>query len=122
MERVRLIIMESLAALILALMAIILFTGPISLLLTSQLFWNFTSKNSAVWMIRRVVLALISFIGLSVQIIFVLNPLPLAPKLFAILGLALNIIALKKEFLRKRAWSSLFKMNLGDQNGPAGQS
>jgi hypothetical protein len=114
--------MESLALLIMALVAIVLFTGPVSLLLTSQLFWNFTLKNSAVWMIRRVFLAVISFVGMSVQIIFVLNQLPLATKLFAILGLGLNIIALKKEFLRKRAWSSIFKMNPGDQNGPPGQS
>jgi Na+/alanine symporter len=114
--------MESLALLIAALMALVLFTGPISLLLTSNLFWNFTRQNKIVWLIRRFLVVVISPIGMSVQIMFIFNQMPPWPKAFAFAGFLLNIIALKREFLRNRSWKRIFKIESGDPNGPAGQS
>jgi Na+/alanine symporter len=114
--------MESLALLIAALMALVLFTGPVSLLLTSKLFWNFTSQNKIIWLIRRFLVVIISPIGMSVQIIFIFNQMPPWPKAFAFAGFLLNIIALKREFLRNRPWNRIFKIESGDPNGPAGQS
>lgn len=122
MEGVRLDFMESLALLIAALMLLVIFTGPISLLLSSKFFSNFTRQNKYVWLIRRVFLVIVSLIGMSVEIIFIFNPLPLTPKLMAIIGFALNVIALKREFLRERKWATLFKADMGDQNGPPDQS
>jgi hypothetical protein len=114
--------MESLALLIAALMALVLFTGPISLLLTSNLFWNFTRQNKVIWIIRRFMVVIISPIGMSVQIIFIFNQLPPWPKAFAFAGFVINVIALKREFFRNRPWKRMFKIESGDPNGPAGQS
>jgi len=114
--------MESLALLVVMLMSLVLFTGPLSLLLTSKMFWEFTSGNKAVWIIRRVVVTIVSLIGMTVELLFILNPLPMSPKFLAMIGFALNTIALKREFLRKRAWRSIFKPNYSDPNGPAGKS
>jgi Na+/alanine symporter len=114
--------MESLALLIAALMALVLFTGPISLLLNSNLFWNFTKQNKIVWLIRRFMVVAISLIGMSVQIMFIFNQIPPWPKAFAFAGFLLNIIALKRELLRNRPWNRIFKIESGDPNGPAGQS
>jgi hypothetical protein len=36
-------------------------------------------------------------------------------------GFGLNTIALKHDFVRNGPWRSLFKMQSGDANGPAGQ-
>ena len=114
--------MESLALVVAALMALVLFTGPISLVLTSKLFWNFTRRNKAVWVIRRLMVAMISPLGMSVELMFIFNQLPIWPKLFAFAGFALNTIALKREFLRNKSWALIFKPGMRDPNGPAGQS
>ena len=52
--------MESLAMVVAILMLLVLFTGPISLLLTSRLFWDFTIRNKAVWILRRLLVAVIA--------------------------------------------------------------
>ena len=114
--------MESLAMVVAILMMLVLFTGPISLLLTSRLFWDFTIRNKAVWILRRLLVAVISPLGMSVEIMFILNPLPIWPKLFAVAGLTLNTIALKREFLRSRPWALIFKPGSGEPNGPTEQS
>lgn len=114
--------MESLAVLVVALMALVLFTGPISLLLTSKLFWDFTRRNKAVWILRRLMVATISPLGMSVELMFIFNQLPIWPKLFAVAGFALNTVALKREFLRNKPWALIFKPGMRDPNGPAGQS
>jgi len=113
--------MESLALVVAALMALVLFTGPISLLLTSKLFWEFTKQNRIIWILRRIVIVIVSPIGMSVQIIFILNQIPAGPKAAALIGFIFNTVALKREFLRNRPWRTLFKMQNGDANGPAGQ-
>mgnify|MGYP000033994165 CR=1 FL=1 len=108
--------------LIVVLMSLVLFTGPITLLLTSKLFWDFTRRNKAVWIMRRALVVTIGPIGMSVQIMFIFNQIPPGPKAFAFAGFVLNVISLKREFLRNRAWKTLFKIESGDPNGPAGQS
>jgi hypothetical protein len=114
--------MESLALVVVALMALVLFTGPISLLLTSKLFWDFTRRNRPVWVLRRFIVATVSPLGMSVQIMFIFNQIPPGPKAFALGGFALNTVALKREFLRNKPWALIFKPGMRDPNGPAGQS
>ena len=114
--------MESLALLVVMLMSLVLFTGPLSLLLTSKIFWEFTSRNKAVWIIRRVLVAFISLVGMTVELLFIMNQLPAAPKFLAMAGFVLNVIALKREFLRNKAWRSIFKPSHNDLNGPTGQN
>lgn len=113
--------MESLALIVAALVALVLFTGPIALLLTSKLFWEFTYNYKGVWWIRRLMVAAIALVGMPVQMVFIFNQIPPGVKGFSFIGFALNTIALKKEFLRTIPWRSLFKMRSGDANGPSGQ-
>ncbi|MEJ6607672.1 MAG: hypothetical protein QNL07_00650 [Candidatus Planktophila sp.] len=113
--------MESLALVVAALISLILFTGPVSLMLTGKLFWNFTRRNKAVWIIRRMLLTFISLSGMTISVLFIFNPLPATPKLMAVFGLALNVIALKREFLRQLPWSMIFRPFAKNPNGPSEQ-
>ena len=113
--------MESLVLVVAALVALVLFTGPIALLLTSKLFWEFTEKNKAILWIRRFAVAAIALIGMPVQMVFIFNQIPSGVKALSFIGFGLNTIALKREFVRNVPWRSLFKMQSGDANGPAGQ-
>ena len=113
--------MESLVLVVAALVALVLFTGPIALLLTSKLFWEFTKRNKAIWWIRRLAVAAIALIGMPVQMVFIFNQIPSGVKALSFIGFGLNTVALKREFVRNVPWRSLFKMQSGDANGPAGQ-
>lgn len=114
--------MYSLAVLVVFLMILVLFTGPISLLLTTKLFWDFTQRNKAVWVIRRILVSIISALGLSIEVFFILAQIPITPKLFALAGFSLNTIALKREYLRNRPWGLIFKSGAHNPDGPDGQS
>ena len=113
--------MESLALIVAALVALVLFTGPIALLLTSKLFWEFTSTYRGIWWTRRLMVALIALVGMPVQMVFIFNQIPAGVKALSFVGFGLNTIALKREFVRNIPWRSLFKMQSGGANGPAGQ-
>jgi hypothetical protein len=114
--------MESLALLILILMGISFLSGPIGLLLTSKLAREFSRKYKALWVIRKLIIVITALAGISVSLMFILNQIPITPKLMALAGFALNAVALKREFLRNKPWRSLFRIGYNDPNGPAGQS
>jgi len=113
--------MESLALVVAFLVALVLFTGPIGLLLTSKLFWDFTFTYKVIWWIRRLIVAAMALIGMPVQMVFVFNQIPTGIKALSLVGFALNTVALKREFLRNIPWRLLFKFRSGDANGPSGQ-
>jgi hypothetical protein len=113
--------MESLALIVAALVALVLFTGPIALLLTSKLFWEFTHTYKGIWWTRRLMVAAIALVGMPVQMVFIFNQIPPGVKALSFLGFVLNTVALKREFVRNVPWSSLFKVRSGDENGPADQ-
>ena len=114
--------MESLALLVAMLMALVLFTGPISMVLTSKLFWNYSRRSKPLWVFRRIFVATISPLGMTVALFFIFTPIPIAPKIMAALGFAANVFALKREFLRTKSWALGFKPGMRDPNCPAGQS
>ena len=114
--------MESLALLVAMLMALVLFTGPISMVLTSKLFWNYSRRSKPLWFFRRIFVATISPLGMTVALFFIFTPIPIAPKIMAALGFTANVFALKREFLRTKSWALGFKPGMRDPNGPAGQS
>jgi hypothetical protein len=114
--------MESLALLVAMLMALVLFTGPISMVLTSKLFWNYSRRSKPLWVFRRIIVVTISPLGMTVALFFIFTPIPIAPKIMAALGFAANVFALKREFLRTKSWALGFKPGMRDPNGPAGQS
>ena len=94
--------MESLAMLVLILMSIVVFSGPIGFLLTSKIVWNYTKSIKTLWIIRRVFVSIISLAGIAVAAIFVFNQIPIGPKLLAMGGIAINVFALKREYFRDK--------------------
>lgn len=114
--------MYSLAVLIVILMGISFLSGPLGLILTSKSVWTFSKRSKAVWVFRRLIVAIIAPAGISVSLMFILNQVPLVPKLLALAGFGLNVAALKREFFRNKPWRSFFKPGYVDPNGPIGQS
>lgn len=114
--------MESLALLILILLMISLLSGPIGLILASNFASGFSRRYSALWIIRRSLIVILAFAGTSVSLMFIVNQIPITPKLLAATGLTLNVIAIKREFARNKPWRSFFRIGYNDPNGPAGQS
>ena len=114
--------MESLALLAALLLALTLFTGPISIVLTSNLFWNYSIRSKPLWIFRRIIVATISPLGMTVALFLIFTPIPVTPKLFIAAALAVNVVALKREFFRNKPWPAIFRPGNKDQNGPEGQS
>jgi Na+/alanine symporter len=114
--------MESLALVVAMLLALTIFTGPISLVLTSKLFWNYSRRSKWLWVFRRILVATISPLGMTVALFFIFTPIPVTPKIVAAFGLSLNVIAVKREFFRNKPWPRFIKPSMRDPNGPAGQS
>lgn len=104
------------------LMGIAFLSGPIGLLLTSKLAREFSRNYKALWVIRKLIIVIIALAGISVSLMFILNQIPITPKLMALAGFALNAVALKREFFRDKPWPSFFRPGYKDPNGPAGQS
>ena len=88
--------------LVLILMSIVVFSGPIGFLLTSKIVWNYTKSIKTLWIIRRVFVSIISPAGIAVAAIFVFNQIPIGPKLLALGGIAINVFALKREYFRDK--------------------
>jgi hypothetical protein len=114
--------MESLALFVSLLLALVVFTGPISMLLTSKIFWNYSRRSKPLWVFRRIIVATISPLGMTVALFLIFTPIPVTPKLFIAVAAAINVAALKREFFRDKAWPSFFRPGYKDPNGPAGQS
>ena len=114
--------MESLALFVSLLLALTLFSGPISMVLTSKMFWNYSRGSKPLWIFRRVIVTTISPIGMSVALFLLFAPIPLGPKFFIALAFAVNVVALKREFFRERSWKRIFQIASEDPNGPAGQN
>ena len=94
--------MESLALLVTILMSIVVFTGPLGFLLISKVVWNYTNNRKALWIIRRIFVSILSPAGIAVAAIFVFNEIPIGPKLLAMVGIALNVFVLKREYFRDK--------------------
>jgi hypothetical protein len=94
--------MESLAMLVLILMSIVVFTGPMGFLLTTRAVWNYTKRINALWIIRRIFVSLLSPAGIAISAIFVFTEIPIGPKIVALAGIALNVFVLKREYFRDK--------------------
>jgi hypothetical protein len=94
--------MESLAKLVLILMSIVVFTGPMGFLLTTRAVWNYTKRVNALWIIRRIFVSLLSPAGIAISSIFVFTQIPIGPKIVAMAGIALNVFVLKREYFRDK--------------------
>jgi hypothetical protein len=95
--------MESLAMLVLILMSIVVFTGPMGFLLTTRAVWNYSKRVNALWIFRRVLVTIFSVIGIAIALRgFVFSEIPIGPKIVAIGGIALNSFAFKREYFRDK--------------------
>jgi hypothetical protein len=94
--------MESLAMLVLILMSIVVFTGPMGFLLTTRAVWNYSKRVNALWIIRRIFVSLLSSAGIAISAIFVFTEIPIGTKIVALAGIALNVFVLKREYFRDK--------------------
>jgi Na+/alanine symporter len=94
--------MESLAMLVLILLSIVVFTGPVGYLLTTNAVLNYSQRRNALWIIRRVLVSILSPAGIAISTIFVFTEIPVGTKIMAIGGIALNIFALKREYFSSK--------------------
>jgi hypothetical protein len=94
--------MESLAMLVLILMSIVVFTGPMGFLLTTRAVWNYSKRVNALWIIRRIFVSLLSPAGIAISAIFIFTQIPIGPKIVALAGIALNVFVLKREYFRDK--------------------
>lgn len=90
--------MESLAALVAILFLVMLASGPISIGLSSDSAKRFTEASAILTLLRRILISFFVVGGIFISIPFFYNDTPLAPKLLAILCIAGNGWALKREF------------------------
>ena len=88
--------------LVLILMSIVVFTGPMGYLLTTRAVWNYSKRINALWIIRRIFVSLLSPTGIAISFIFVFTELPIGPKIVALAGIALNVFVLKREYFRDK--------------------
>ena len=88
--------------LVLILMSIVVFTGPMGFLLTTRAVWNYSKRVNALWIIRRIFVSLLSSAGIAISAIFVFTEIPIGPKIVATAGITLNLFALKREYFRKK--------------------
>jgi hypothetical protein len=94
--------MESLAMLVLLLMSVVVFTGPMGYVLTTRAVWNYSKRVNALWIIRRILVSILSPAGIAISAIFVFTQIPIGPKIVALAGVALNIFVLKREYFRDK--------------------
>ena len=88
--------------LVLILMSIVVLTGPMGFLLTTRIVWDYSKRVNALWIIRRILVSILSPAGIAISAIFVFTEIPLGPKIVAIGGITLNIFALKREYFRDK--------------------
>ena len=100
--------MESLALVVTLMVMSCVFSGPIALLLTSKTAQRLT-HNRFLKIFRRVLLGIVSAIGIFLSIIFIIESIPPTLKVIAIATVILNVWAFKREYRRS-------------PHGPASQS
>lgn len=89
--------MESLAKIVLLLFTILLLSGPINIGLTSRRVQTFAAKRRGLTALRRFIALGIGVVGIFIAINFMYETTPLAPKLYALLAIAGNIYAVRRE-------------------------
>ena len=107
--------MYSLALLVVLLFSIVIFSGPIVLILTLRPIQQITN-GSILKVLRRIFMGVISFSGIFVSLYLFILSTPWSAKAFSLTSIILNLWALDREY--GRFISSKFRR---DGNGPAGQ-
>ena len=90
--------MESLALLVALILAVVMFSGPLGILLTINPIWNATLKIPVLWYTRRVLITLFAAIGIIFGFQVLFSGIPLMASLMVMSGMAFNLIAIKLEY------------------------
>ena len=90
--------MESLVLLVVIILAVVMFSGPLGILLTINPIWNATLKVPGLWYARRVLITFFAAIGVIFGFQVLLGGIPFIASLMVISGMAFNFIAIKLEY------------------------
>lgn len=90
--------MESLAFLVVIILAVIMLTGPLGILLTINPIWNASLKVPAVWYARRVVISVLAAVGIIAGFQVMFSGIPFIASLMVMSGMSFNVIAIKLEY------------------------
>lgn len=117
--------MESLALVVAIMVFICMFSGPIALVLASKLIRGWTS-HIALLIIRRIIMGVINFLGLTLSSFFLSAQVGGALKIIALISMVLNVWAIDREYggsLTAKVKQFFQKRFKGRRNphGPSGQ-
>jgi len=90
--------MESLVLLVVIILAVVMFSGPLGILLTINPIWNATLKIPALWYARRILITLFAAIGIIFGFQVLFGGVPLMASLMVMSGMAFNLVAIKLEY------------------------
>ena len=90
--------MESLVLIVAIILSVVMFSGPLGILLTINPVWNATLKVPGLWYARRILITLLAAIGIIFGFQVLLGGIPFMASLMVISGMAFNLIAIKLEY------------------------
>ena len=90
--------MESLALFVALILAVVMFSGPLGILLTINPIWNATLKTPGLWYARRILITLFAAIGIIFGFQVLFGGVPLMASLMVMSGMAFNLVAIKLEY------------------------
>lgn len=90
--------MESLALLVALILAVVMFSGPLGILLTINPVWNATLKVPALWYARRILISILAAVGIIIGFQVLLGGVPFMASLMVMSGMAFNLVAIKLEY------------------------
>ncbi len=90
--------MESLALAVAIILAIVMFSGPLGILLTINPIWNATLKVPALWYARRILISLLAAVGIIFGFQVLFSGVPFMASIMVMSGMAFNMLAIKLEY------------------------
>ena len=90
--------MESLALAVAIILAIVMFSGPLGILLTINPIWNATLKVPVLWYARRILISLLAAIGIIFGFQVLFSGVPFMASIMVMSGMAFNMLAIKLEY------------------------
>jgi uncharacterized membrane protein YhhN len=90
--------MESLALVVAIILAVVMFSGPLGILLTINPIWNAALKVPVLWYARRILISVMAAVAFVFGFQVLRGGIPFMASLIVIIGMALNLIAIKLEY------------------------
>jgi hypothetical protein len=113
--------MESLAILVVIILVVSVFSGPIALLLTWIPALNRESTSNPVRLIRRILVTFLTVLGSFVSFNLFISSAGFAPTLMAIFGSLTAFFAVKREYFPNGFGFKKLGGGTDRRNGPSGQ-